>query len=32
MTEPVAFPEDRTCPYHPPAAYDPLRGGAPSSG
>ncbi|AZM93635.1 MULTISPECIES: cytochrome P450 [Streptomyces] len=29
MTEPVAFPEDRTCPYHPPAAYDPLRGGAP---
>lgn len=29
MTERVAFPEDRTCPYHPPAAYDPLRGGAP---
>ncbi|MFE2149256.1 cytochrome P450 [Streptomyces lavendulae] len=29
MTEPVAFPKDRTCPYHPPAAYDPLRGGAP---
>jgi len=25
MTEPVAFPQDRTCPYHPPAAYDPLR-------
>ncbi|MEU8588876.1 cytochrome P450 [Streptomyces sp. NPDC048664] len=24
-TEPVAFPQDRTCPYHPPAAYDPLR-------
>ncbi|AWT46930.1 MULTISPECIES: cytochrome P450 [Streptomyces] len=22
---PVAFPQDRTCPYHPPAAYDPLR-------
>ncbi|MEU9715099.1 cytochrome P450 [Streptomyces sp. NPDC047976] len=29
MTKPVAFPKDRTCPYHPPAAYDPLRGGAP---
>ncbi|MEU6546937.1 cytochrome P450 [Streptomyces sp. NPDC046859] len=27
MTEPptVAFPQNRTCPYHPPAAYDPLR-------
>jgi pentalenic acid synthase len=25
MTEPVAFPQDRTCPYHPPTAYDPLR-------
>ncbi|WP_405650763.1 cytochrome P450 [Streptomyces sp. NBC_00019] len=24
-TEPVAFPQDRTCPYHPPAAYAPLR-------
>ncbi|MFC8065612.1 cytochrome P450 [Streptomyces sp. NPDC057293] len=24
-THPVAFPQDRTCPYHPPAAYDPLR-------
>jgi len=23
--EPVAFPQKRTCPYHPPAAYDPLR-------
>ncbi|WP_217143469.1 cytochrome P450 [Streptomyces sp. AC627_RSS907] len=22
---PVTFPQDRTCPYHPPAAYDPLR-------
>ncbi|MEU6273829.1 cytochrome P450 [Streptomyces populi] len=21
----VAFPQDRTCPYHPPAAYAPLR-------
>lgn len=25
MTEVVAFPQDRTCPYHPPTAYDPLR-------
>ncbi|MEU6892569.1 cytochrome P450 [Streptomyces sp. NPDC046557] len=25
MTETVAFPQDRTCPYHPPAAYAPLR-------
>ncbi|MFE5812491.1 cytochrome P450 [Streptomyces sp. NPDC056479] len=27
MTEPhiVAFPQNRTCPYHPPTAYDPLR-------
>ncbi|MFC8917471.1 cytochrome P450 [Streptomyces sp. NPDC047821] len=25
MTEAVAFPQDRTCPYHPPAAYQPLR-------
>ncbi|ELS58637.1 cytochrome P450 [Streptomyces viridochromogenes] len=27
MTEPhtVAFPQDRTCPYHPPTAYAPLR-------
>lgn len=24
MTETVAFPQDRTCPYHPPAAYQPL--------
>ncbi|MFG3495265.1 cytochrome P450 [Streptomyces sp. NPDC047928] len=24
-TEAVAFPQDRTCPYHPPTAYDPLR-------
>ncbi|MFE0512121.1 cytochrome P450 [Streptomyces sp. NPDC058964] len=23
--QPVAFPQDRTCPYHPPTAYDPLR-------
>ncbi|WP_406065365.1 cytochrome P450 [Streptomyces sp. NBC_01077] len=25
MTEAVAFPQNRTCPYHPPTAYDPLR-------
>ncbi|MEU7028139.1 cytochrome P450 [Streptomyces sp. SBR177] len=25
MTDVVAFPQDRTCPYHPPTAYDPLR-------
>ncbi|MBB6417710.1 cytochrome P450 [Streptomyces sp. AK010] len=24
-TAPVAFPQSRTCPYHPPAAYDALR-------
>ncbi|MET9390488.1 cytochrome P450 [Streptomyces sp. NPDC006624] len=24
-TAPVAFPQSRTCPYHPPAAYEPLR-------
>ncbi|MFF0300340.1 cytochrome P450 [Streptomyces sp. NPDC004562] len=24
-TPTVAFPQSRTCPYHPPAAYDPLR-------
>ncbi|MFB8247101.1 cytochrome P450 [Streptomyces sp. NPDC055952] len=24
-TAPVAFPQNRTCPYHPPAAYDTLR-------
>ncbi|MCS0605464.1 cytochrome P450 [Streptomyces sp. LP11] len=28
---PVAFPQDRTCPYHPPAGYDPLRAGRPLS-
>ncbi|MFC8513618.1 cytochrome P450 [Streptomyces sp. NPDC057257] len=28
-TEPVAFPQDRTCPYHPPTAYDPLRAARP---
>ncbi|MET7289531.1 cytochrome P450 [Streptomyces sp. NPDC005573] len=25
--EPVAFPQDRTCPYHPPTGYDPVRDG-----
>ncbi|MEV1064631.1 cytochrome P450 [Streptomyces sp. NPDC050263] len=25
----VAFPQDRTCPYRPPAAYDPLRASRP---
>ncbi|MEU2423398.1 cytochrome P450 [Streptomyces sp. NPDC007851] len=29
--EPVAWPQDRTCPYHPPAGYDPLRGATPLS-
>jgi pentalenic acid synthase len=27
--EPVAFPQDRTCPYHPPTAYDRLRSARP---
>ncbi|WP_412075112.1 cytochrome P450 [Streptomyces xanthophaeus] len=27
----LAFPQDRTCPYHPPAAYEPLREGRPLS-
>ncbi|MET9799441.1 cytochrome P450 [Streptomyces sp. NPDC006368] len=31
MTETVAFPQDRTCPYHPPTAYDPLRDKRPLS-
>ncbi|MGW5372616.1 cytochrome P450 [Streptomyces sp. NPDC004009] len=25
--QPVAFPQDRTCPYHPPTGYGPLRDG-----
>ncbi|POX41248.1 cytochrome P450 [Streptomyces sp. Ru72] len=29
VSEPVAFPQDRTCPYHPPAAYEPLRSARP---
>ncbi|MFE0176579.1 cytochrome P450 [Streptomyces sp. NPDC059002] len=31
MTESVAFPQDRTCPYHPPAAYEPLLDDRPLS-
>ncbi|MCJ1676713.1 cytochrome P450 [Streptomyces sp. APSN-46.1] len=33
MSEPgvIAFPQNRTCPYHPPAAYEPLREGRPLS-
>jgi pentalenic acid synthase len=31
MTEAVAFPQDRTCPYHPPQAYEPLRDARPLS-
>ncbi|MEV0319283.1 cytochrome P450 [Streptomyces sp. NPDC050658] len=30
-TEAVAFPQDRTCPYHPPEAYAPLREAGPLS-
>ncbi|MEV6741169.1 cytochrome P450 [Streptomyces sp. NPDC051104] len=29
VSEPVAFPQDRTCPYHPPTAYEPLRSARP---
>jgi pentalenic acid synthase len=28
-THTVAFPQDRTCPYHPPTGYDPLRAARP---
>ncbi|ORT59524.1 cytochrome P450 [Streptomyces sp. CB03238] len=31
MTEAVAFPQDRSCPYHPPTAYAPLRESRPLS-
>ncbi|WP_251096052.1 cytochrome P450 [Streptomyces sp. Caat 7-52] len=31
LPEPVAFPQDRTCPYHPPTGYAPLRDGRPLS-
>ncbi len=30
-SETVAFPQDRTCPYHPPTAYAPLRESRPLS-
>nr|WSZ12765.1 cytochrome P450 [Streptomyces canus] len=30
-TEHVAFPQDRTCPYHPPTGYEPLRAARPLS-
>ncbi|MET8682966.1 cytochrome P450 [Streptomyces sp. NPDC004732] len=30
-TESIAFPQDRTCPYHPPTAYTPLREDPPFS-
>ncbi|MEU6659013.1 cytochrome P450 [Streptomyces sp. NPDC046821] len=29
--ETVAYPQSRTCPYHPPASYDPLRAERPLS-
>ncbi|MGW1892759.1 cytochrome P450 [Streptomyces sp. NPDC002004] len=29
MNETVAFPQDRTCPFHPPTAYEPLRDARP---
>ncbi|MEU7178114.1 MULTISPECIES: cytochrome P450 [Streptomyces] len=29
MTETVSFPQDRTCPYQPPSAYQPLRAEGP---
>ncbi|MFF4750899.1 cytochrome P450 [Streptomyces sp. NPDC002514] len=29
LSQPVAFPQDRTCPYHPPTGYDPLRAARP---
>lgn len=31
MTTPVSFPQDRTCPYRPPAAYESLRQAGPLS-
>ncbi|MFE3760547.1 cytochrome P450 [Streptomyces sp. NPDC059104] len=31
MSDAVAFPQNRTCPYHPPAAYEPLREARPLS-
>ncbi|MFR9799343.1 cytochrome P450 [Streptomyces sp. MS06] len=29
LSRPVAFPQDRTCPYQPPTAYEPLRSSRP---
>nr|BAQ21932.1 putative cytochrome P450 hydroxylase [Streptomyces versipellis] len=29
LTDATPFPQDRTCPYHPPAGYDPLRSSRP---
>ncbi|MGX4687964.1 cytochrome P450 [Streptomyces sp. JNUCC 63] len=29
LSEPVAFPQDRSCPYHPPTGYDTLRAARP---
>ncbi|PJN37927.1 cytochrome P450 [Streptomyces sp. CB02959] len=31
MTETISFPRDRTCPYHPPTNYRPLRESGPLS-
>ncbi|MET9608157.1 cytochrome P450 [Streptomyces sp. NPDC006512] len=31
VSEAIAFPQDRTCPYHPPTAYEPLREARPLS-
>ncbi|MHB6910642.1 cytochrome P450 [Streptomyces sp. DB-54] len=31
MTETISFPQDRTCPYHPPMNYRPLRKSGPLS-
>ncbi|MEW1657408.1 cytochrome P450 [Streptomyces sp. NPDC093707] len=31
MSDTISFPQDRTCPYHPPASYRPLRESAPLS-
>ncbi|MEV0739406.1 cytochrome P450 [Streptomyces sp. NPDC050549] len=31
LTEPVAFPQSRSCPYHPPTGYDTLRADRPLS-
>ncbi|MCK7624778.1 cytochrome P450 [Streptomyces sp. RS10V-4] len=31
MTETLSFPQDRSCPYHPPTSYAPLRASGPLS-